>query len=175
MRHLTGRTAIITGGSRGLGPHIARALAREGMNLVLAARSEGALETRAAELRKEGVRAIGVPTDVSSQKALEALASVAAAEFETLDVLVNNAGVMTAYPYEKLAIEDIERVIRVNLTSAMILTRLVLPGMLERRRGHIVNLSLIDRGPLGSAVRRAVRRHQGGPDRILGVAAHGIR
>jgi len=143
MRDLARRTAIITGASRGIGPHIARALAAEKMNLVLAARSREGLERVAGELREGGTKAIVVPTDVTDRSALEALVSAAREEFGTVDVLVNNAGVLTIFPYHRMGIEDVERAVRVNLISAMILARLVLPGMLERGCGHIVNMSSI--------------------------------
>jgi short-subunit dehydrogenase len=143
MRDLARRTAIITGASRGLGAHIARALAAEKMNLVLAARSREGLERVAGELREGGTKAIVVPTDVTDRSALEALVSAAREEFGTVDVLVNNAGVLTIFPYHRIGIEDMERAVRVNLISAMILTRLSLPGMLERGCGHIVNMSSI--------------------------------
>ncbi len=143
MKELTQRTAIITGASRGLGAYVARALAAEKMKLVLAARSKEGLERVASELRESGVEAIAVPTDVTDRSALEALVAAANAEFGGTDVLVNNAGVLTIFPYDRIGIEDVERTVRLNLTSAMILTRLVLPGMVERGRGHIVNMSSI--------------------------------
>jgi short-subunit dehydrogenase len=143
MQRLAGRTALITGASRGLGAYIARALAAEGMNLVLAARSREKLEALAGELRDGGVPAIAVPTDVTDRRALEALVTAADREFGAIDVLVNNAGALVSYPFHKLGIEDMERAIRLNLVSAMVLTRLALPGMLARGRGHIINMSSI--------------------------------
>ncbi len=143
MRQLTGRTALITGASRGLGVFIARALASEGMNLVLAARTQENLEALAGELAQAGVDALPVATDVMDQRALESLVAKASARFDGIDVLVNNAGSLVLFPFHKLGLADMERVMRLNLTSAMILTRLVLPGMLERNRGHIVNMSSI--------------------------------
>jgi len=143
MRALAGRTALITGASRGLGVYIARALAAEKMNLVLAARSREMLEGVAAELREDGVRILAVPCDVTEQPALEGLVMAAQNEFGDIDVLVNNAGALVLFPFHRLGITDMERAIRLNLTSAMILTRLVLPGMLERRSGHVVNISSI--------------------------------
>lgn len=143
MKQLTQRTAIITGASRGLGTYVARALADEKMNLVLAARSRENLERVAGGLRENGVKVVTVPTDVTDRKALEVLVAAAEEGFGGVDVLVNNAGVLTIFPYDKIGIEDVERAVRVNLISAMILTRLVLPGMLERGRGHIVNMSSI--------------------------------
>ncbi len=141
MRQLTGRTALITGASRGLGVYIARALADEGMNLVLAARTLDNLETLAGELTQGGVEALPVATDVTDQKALESLVAAADARFGGIDVLVNNAGTLVLFPFHKLGIADMERALRLNLTSAMILTRLILPGMLTRGRGHVVNMS----------------------------------
>lgn len=143
MKQPAQRTAIITGASRGIGPYVAGALAAEKMKLVLAARSREGLERVAGELRESDAEVITVPTDVTDRSALEALAAAATERFGAVDVLVNNAGVLTIFPYDKIGIEDVERAIRVNLTSAMMLTRLVLPGMVERGRGHIVNMSSI--------------------------------
>ncbi|MGD2153702.1 MAG: SDR family NAD(P)-dependent oxidoreductase [Gemmatimonadales bacterium] len=143
MKDLTQRTAVITGASRGIGPYVARALAAEKMNLVLAARSTEGLERVGGELRGRGVEAIVVPTDVTDRKALEALVAETNAKFGATDVLVNNAGALTIFPYDRIGIEDVERTVRLNLTSAMILARLVLPGMVERGRGHVVNMSSI--------------------------------
>jgi short-subunit dehydrogenase len=143
MRELAQRTALITGASRGIGTYVAQALTAEKMNLVLAARSREGLERVADELRRAGVEVVAVPTDVTERAGLEALVAAADDAFGGIDVLVNNAGVLTIFPYHELGVADIERVIRTNLTSAMLLTRLALPGMLERGRGHVVNLSSI--------------------------------
>jgi short-subunit dehydrogenase len=143
MKVLAERVAIVTGASRGLGHYCARSLAAEGMKLVLAARSREELESTAAGLRDTGASAVAVPTDVTDRNDLRALVARATDEFGAIDVLVNNAGSVTVYPYDQLDVDDIERVIDLNLTSAMVLTRLCLPGMLERRRGHIVNMSSV--------------------------------
>ena len=141
MRDLRGRTALVTGASRGLGPHIARALADEGMNLVLSARSRAGLEATADEARTRGVQAAVVPADVADPASREALVREAERAFGGVDVLVNNAGIESTFSYHKLPHEEIERVLAVNLTAPMLLTRLALPPMLERRRGHIVNIA----------------------------------
>ena len=141
MHTLAGRTAVITGASRGLGPHLARAFAREGMNLVLAARAAAELERAATEVRALGVRAITVLTDVGRREDLEALVEAARREFGAIDLLVNNAGLEAMAAYERLAPEQIEQVIRINLTAPMLLTRLALPGMLERKSGHVLNMA----------------------------------
>ena len=141
MHDLAGCTAVLTGASRGIGAYIARALVKERVNLVLAARSAAKLEELAGEARARGVRALAVPTDVADRDALEALVVGAHREFGTIDILVNNAGIVQPLAYHKRQVEDIERMIRVNLTAPLLLTRLVLPGMLEQHRGHIVNMS----------------------------------
>ncbi len=143
MRDLADRVAIVTGASRGIGPYIARALVGENMKLVLAARSAAKLQSLSAELRARGAEAIASPTDLSKQGDLERLVRMAQNEFGSIDVLVNNAAIVNLFPFHKLEPTDINRVIQVNLTSAVILSRLVLPGMLEKGRGHIVNISFI--------------------------------
>ena len=141
MRNLRGRTAILTGASKGIGVYVARALAKQGMNLVLAARSASALEEVRKAVERLGVRAIAVPTDVGDRSALESLVERASSEFGAIDVLVNNAGIELIMTYHKLEPEEIEQIVRVNLVAPMHLTWLVLPGMLERGQGHIVNMS----------------------------------
>lgn len=141
MKIVKGQTALLTGASRGLGVYMAGALAEKGMNLVLAARSAEALERVRKEMEGKGVQALAVPTDVADRSALERLVEQATAAFGSLDVLVNNAGIEFDCAYDRLSLDEIEQMIHVNLTSAMLLTRLVLPGMHERNEGHIVNIS----------------------------------
>jgi short-subunit dehydrogenase len=141
MRELKGACAIITGASRGLGRHIARALAGEGMRLVLAARDAAGLAEAAGEVRARGAEALVVPTDVADADALAALVAAAEREFGGADVVVNNAGIELALAHHKLAPDEIEGIVRVNLTAPLLLTRFALPGMLARRRGHVVNIA----------------------------------
>jgi len=136
-------TALITGTSRGIGPYIARALAREGMNLVLAARSADGLERVKEEVKALGMQAIGVPTDLANHDARVALANRAKREFGGVDVLINNAGGDPQRQFHHYSSEDVERVLQLNLTAPLELTRLLLSGMLERGRGHIVNIGSI--------------------------------
>ena len=143
MHDLRGRNAIVTGASAGIGVRIARALAREGMNLVLAARSVEALESVAVEIRGMGVRAIAVPTDVSDESQLQRLVERAIAEFGSIDVLVNNAGIEAFRSFHEIDPQDIRRTIDVNLTATLLLTRYVLPHMVQAGRGHIVNMASI--------------------------------
>ena len=137
------RTAIVTGASHGIGPFIVRALAKEDMNLVLAARSADELEqvATAADIRATGVHVLTVPTDVTERDALSALVSAAERTFGSVDVLVNNAGGDLQREFHNYMADDVEGLIRLNLTGPVELTRLLLPGMLQRKQGHIVNIS----------------------------------
>ena len=141
MKDLQGRCAIITGASAGLGVRVARKLAAQGMNLVLAARSADALEAVATEMRGLGVKAIAVPTDVSDDSQLKRLVERTMTEFGAIDVLINNAGIEAFRSFHEIDPDDIRRTIDVNLTSTLMLTRFVLPHMVLARRGHIVNMA----------------------------------
>lgn len=154
MKVLRGRNAIVTGASAGLGVRVARALAGEGMNLILAARTADALEQVAAEMRGLGVKAIAVPTDVSDEEQLKRLVERSMSEFGSIDVLVNNAGIEAFRRFEELPPADIRRTIDVNLTATLLLTRYVIPHMRQAGRGHIVNMSSISgkQGPPFAAV-----------------------
>lgn len=136
------RTAIVTGASRGIGTYIASALAKEGMNLILVARTAADLNRVAHELSPSASgRVIAVPTDLTDRQALNNLVSTAEAEFGTIEVLVNNAGLDSVRYFHQESPDVIEQMLAVNLTAPLVLTRLVLPGMLLRRRGHIVNIA----------------------------------
>ena len=143
MKIVRGQTALITGASKGLGVYIAKSLAAKGMNLVLAARSTESLGSVRSDIERMGVRAIAIPTDVSDNKALQRLMQSAVEAFGGIDVLVNNAGIEIIADYDALTQEEIYRVIQVNLVAAMELTRLVLPGMLQRNSGHVVNIASV--------------------------------
>jgi NADP-dependent 3-hydroxy acid dehydrogenase YdfG len=116
-------------------------LASEGMHLVLAARSPVDLERVAAEITATGAQAIAVPTDLRDRASLVALVAAATGAFGEVDVLVNNAGGDPLRPFDQYAPADVDDVLGVNLSGPIELTRLLLPGMLERGRGHVVNIS----------------------------------
>ncbi len=141
MRNLRGCNAILTGASRGLGTHMAEALAAEGVNVALAARSMEGLEKVRADISQHDVKVVCLPTDVSDHAQLDALVARASSELGPIDILVNNAGIEATHPYEDYPPEEIVRMIEVNLTAPMLLTRKVLPGMLLRERGHIVHVA----------------------------------
>lgn len=137
------QTAIVTGASYGIGPLIARALAKEGINLVLAARSALELEQVAADIRTTGVQVLAVPTNVTDREARSALVTTAERTFGAIDVLVNNAGGDPQREFHNYTAHEIETIIQLNLTAPVELTRLLLPGMVARKQGHIVNISSI--------------------------------
>lgn len=153
------RTAIVTGASRGVGVYIAKALAKEGMDLVLAARNVAGLDSVASEIKSLGVRAISIPTDILDLKALKKLVSTAEKELGAIDVLVNNAAVESSMFFHKEGPEVIEQIMDTNLTAPMLLTQLVLPGMIQKKRGHIINIaSLVARIPLPYSIAYATSK-----------------
>ena len=137
----TNQTALITGTSRGIGPHIARAMARAGYNVVLTSRSAREVEALAEELRTSGAAAVAVPADITDSTDLERLVSVAEAEFGHVDVLVNNAGGDPQREFDQMSWADNEKIFRLNVLAPMELTHRLLPGMLEQGSGQIVNIS----------------------------------
>jgi short-subunit dehydrogenase len=138
---LKGKTALVTGASRGIGPYLAAALAGRGMNLVLTGRSDAELEAVASGLRNSGVRVLTVVSDLLDDDARTLLVGAADREFGGVDVLVNNAGGDPLRQFDEMSIEENESIIKLNLLAPVALSHLVLPGMLKRGRGHIVNIS----------------------------------
>ena len=142
MDRIEGKTALVTGASRGIGRRIAVALAKEGMNLVLSARSLGALEETAGSARAAGARVTRIASDLADRSAVASLARRAEAESaEGLAVLVNNAAMEHAQRFEEVDPGAIEAMVMVNLTAPMLLARELLPHMIARGEGHIVNIS----------------------------------
>ena len=137
------RNAILTGASHGIGPYIARALAARGTNLLLVARSEPELARLGRELRTRDTKVAVAAIDLAGRRAAEQVAAAAAAELGTVDVLVNNAAVELQRRFHTLDTDEIETVIRVDLITPIALARLLLPAMLERGYGRIINISSI--------------------------------
>ena len=142
MKELKGKNALVTGASRGIGVHIARALAREGVNLVLVARTVDAIEQLARELAATGVRAVAIPADLGDLSALDPLVGRAEAELGPLDLLINNAGIDAVRSYQEETDAETEHMVRIDLVSPMMLTRRVVARMLARGAGgHVVNVA----------------------------------
>jgi 3-oxoacyl-[acyl-carrier protein] reductase len=137
------QTVLVTGASRGIGRSIALRFAEEGARLALAARTENELLQTASLVEATGARAVAIPTDIRDRGAVEACVSRAEADLGPVDVLVNNAGVFLWRPFLELSSEEWDLVLSTNLTGAANFCRAVLPGMIGRRRGRIVNVSSI--------------------------------
>lgn len=135
------RNALITGASRGIGRAIALRFAEEGANLFLCARTAGPLEETAAEIRKLGVKVATQVADVSDQKSVREMVQQALQAFGQIDILVNNAGVHIGSPFIEYSLEDFDRIIKVNLYGVFHVTQAVLPGMMARKKGKVVNIA----------------------------------
>lgn len=140
---LNGAVAVVTGASSGFGELTARLLAKGGASVVLAARRLERLEALAGEIEGRGDRALAVRCDVTEVADLQALRDRVDETFGRCDVLINNAGIPGGGRFEEVSLEQIEQVIRVNLLGVMLCTKVFLPMMLERPRGHIVNVGSV--------------------------------
>jgi short-subunit dehydrogenase len=141
VEELRGLNALVTGAGGGLGGYIARALAAEGVNLALTDLPEAPVDGLAAELRSRGVDVKQAPADLADADERQRLALWAAESVGPLDILVNNAGVEFGGSFVNTTEPELETSVVVNLLAVLDLTRIVLPGMLERKRGHIVNVA----------------------------------
>ena len=140
MTGLAGRVAIVTGASSGIGEAAARALAREGVAVVLAARSTGKLAAVADAIRVAGGAALDLLTDVTDEAAVKALVSTTVERFGRLDILINNAGIVDHTPTESLSLARWHEVIGINLTAAFVCAREAFIVMKRQGRGRIVNI-----------------------------------
>jgi 3-oxoacyl-[acyl-carrier protein] reductase len=147
---LSGKVSIVTGASSGIGRVIARRLSEHGCRIVLASRSDTELKTLQREISEGGGQSVAVRTDLSRYEDLDQLVHAALDEFETIDFLVNNAGWGRKAVIAKARIEDWENTFRVNLLAPMILSKLVLPTLITRQTGAVVNISSIS-GRAGQA------------------------
>jgi short-subunit dehydrogenase len=143
MLDLANTRAIVTGASRGIGVALADALAARGADLLLVARSQTGLDSVRESLARHGTRVLTFSADLSDRRAIEELVEFAQRELSSIDLLVNNAGVEQVDFYEDLSVAEIEQTIAVNLTAPMVLTRLLLPDMLTRDRGFVLNVASI--------------------------------
>jgi short-subunit dehydrogenase len=132
--------AIVTGASSGIGAETAAELARRGLRVVLAARRVDELVARARAINEAGGEAMAVPTDLADLDQVTRLVKDATDAFGQVDVLVNNAGANWSSGLAATLPGDVLRLLNVNLVAAMLLTRAVLPGMLERRHGAIISV-----------------------------------
>ncbi len=140
---LSGRVAIVTGTSRGLGQGFARALARAGADLVLTSRTRDSLQAFEAEIRAMGRRAISLELDVRNQESIERMACAAEDEFGHLDILVNNAGCNVRKPALGVTWDDWNLILDTNLRGSFFVAQAVARRMIPRRYGRIINIGSV--------------------------------
>ena len=141
MNDLKDKNALITGAGKGIGKAIALALAKEGVNVILLARTQDEIENVAAKARSLRVKAIAITADVADINSVNAAVEKALSEFKTIDILINNAGIAAFGNFLELEPNDWERIIQVNLMGTYYVTRAILPNMIERKTGDIINIS----------------------------------
>jgi NAD(P)-dependent dehydrogenase (short-subunit alcohol dehydrogenase family) len=149
--NLKGKVAIVTGASRGLGKAIAIQLARAGASVAVAARTveagqsplPGTIHETVHEIEKGGGRSISVRCDVTREKDVEQLIRHVTEQFGRVDIMINNAGITTPEPFLKLSTKKWDLVMNVNLKGTFLCTKAVLPQMVERGSGHIINVSSV--------------------------------
>lgn len=154
MESIAGKNALVTGAGKGIGKAVAVALAKEGVNVGLLARSETQLQEVAAEIEALGVKACVVAADVADLASVTAAVEKVKAELGAIDILINNAGTATFGKFLELDPAEWERIIRVNLLGVYYTTRAVLGEMIERKTGDIINISSTA-GQRGAAVTSA--------------------
>jgi NAD(P)-dependent dehydrogenase (short-subunit alcohol dehydrogenase family) len=139
---MTGQTAIVTGGSKGLGKAIADGLASAGANIVVISRNKSEAEAAAKEIADTyNTKTIGLQVDVTQQTDIEAMVSTVFDTFGRIDALVNNAGINIRGPIDELTLEQFREVQQVNVEGVWITTRAVLPIMKKQGHGRIINLA----------------------------------
>ncbi|MEN2413884.1 3-ketoacyl-ACP reductase [Flavobacterium mesophilum] len=141
MTDLKNKTAFITGAGKGIGKAVAIALAKEGVNLILVSRTQKDVEQLADEASNLGVKALALTADVSDMNSINAAAEKALAEFKHIDILINSAGIASFGKFLELEPEAWERIIQVNLMGTYYTTRAIIPNMIERQTGDIINIS----------------------------------
>ncbi|MND70318.1 putative oxidoreductase [compost metagenome] len=180
MNYLQNKTAIITGASSGLGAASARALSAKGVRVVAAALDQEGLDAIVSELKANGGEAVGRVSDVTNLDDIKALAQFAQDSFGSVDILINNAGLMLFSTWVDLAVDDWEKMINVNIKGYLNGVAAVLPFMLKQKSGQILNMDSVAGHQVGpsagvySATKFFVQAMTESMRKELGVH-HGIR
>jgi len=143
MFKLSGKTAVVTGGTSGIGKSIAIGLAEAGANVIAPSRTSSKVEETAKELRKIGVGTLNITLDVTNRGEIEEFKKKVIDKFGKIDILVNNAGTTIKSKAEDLSIEDWNRIIELNLTSVFKCSQIIGRHMIENRAGKIINIASI--------------------------------
>ena len=143
MDNIAGKVIVITGASSGIGAETASVLAREGAKVALGARRQERLEALAQEIRKDGGTAVVQETDVTRRSDVDRLVQRATDELGPVDVMINNAGIMPVAPMAMVRVDEWDQMIDVNVKGLLYGIAAVLPRMIERQRGHIINVASV--------------------------------
>lgn len=141
MTNLKNKNALITGAGKGIGKAIALALAKEGVNVILISRTQLDVDQLAIKIENFGVKSLALSADVSDINSINSAVEKALSEFKTIDILINNAGIASFGNFLELEPTEWEKIIQVNLMGTYYTTRAVLPNMIERQTGDIINIS----------------------------------
>lgn len=141
MTNLKNKNALITGAGKGIGKAIAIALAKEGVNVILVSRTQLDVEQLAVKIENFGVKSLALTADVADINSVNSAVEKALTEFKTIDILINNAGIASFGNFLELEPAEWEKIIQVNLMGTYYTTRAVLPNMIERQTGDIINIS----------------------------------
>ncbi|MBF8692564.1 SDR family NAD(P)-dependent oxidoreductase [Pseudomonas fulva] len=140
---LTGRTALVTGAARGIGHAIATALGQAGARVGVCDLDAESAETAAARLREAGIEAVGVGADVADEVQVQAMVNQVEALLGGVDILVNNAGIVSTGPLLEVTTAEWNRVMAIDLNSVFFCAKAVLPGMMARQSGRIINIASV--------------------------------
>ncbi|MCD0471222.1 3-ketoacyl-ACP reductase [Flavobacterium sp. JAS] len=141
MTDLKNKNALITGAGKGIGKAIAIALAKEGVNVILVSRTQADVDQLADQTSNLGVKSLALAADVSDINSINGAVEKALSEFKNIDILINNAGIAAFGNFLALEPSAWEKIIQVNLMGTYYTTRAVLPNMIERQTGDIINIS----------------------------------
>lgn len=141
MEKLTGKKAIVTGGNRGLGKAVALALAAEGVDVAITGRDEKTVKETVKELEGKGIRAAYSVFDISNQKEVESEMEKLQSSFGSFDILINNAGISAFHGFLEMPVDKWKSIVQTNLFGPYFMSRAVLPAMIEKKGGDIINVS----------------------------------
>lgn len=137
---LEGKVALVTGASHGIGFAMAQALAEAGAKLAINGSSQASVDKGLAEFKKIGIEALGYVCDVTDEPAVQKMVQDIADKYGSIDILVNNAGIIKRIPMHEMDAVDFRRVVDVDLTAPFIVSKAVIPGMIKKGHGKIINI-----------------------------------
>jgi NAD(P)-dependent dehydrogenase (short-subunit alcohol dehydrogenase family) len=167
---LQGKCALVTGGARGIGLAVAKALAREGASVAIADLNGESAKSAAAQIKEQGGRAVPITADVANPASISAMVASALQEFGRLDILINNAGVGGNTPFLETTLEEWQRIIAINLTGAFLVAQAVAREMVKTGGGKIVNIASLS-GQRGGHGRAAYGSAKAGLELLTKVMA----